>query len=117
MRLSRFVAHAAVVTSLLAAAACSDDAPTGNGTPVETNQISVRDNFFSPNSNVVNQGSTVTWTWQGSNPHNVTWNESNPPNSATQNSGTYTRTFNVAAGNYSYFCTIHANMTGRVTVR
>lgn len=112
----RFAVRAAVVTCICAVAACTDDSPTGSGTPVETNQVSVRDDFFAPASNVVDQGTTVTWTWLGSNQHNVTWNESNPPNSPTQASGTFSRTFSTA-GEFSYFCSIHVGMTGLVTVR
>jgi len=109
----RYLAAAAVAVTL--AAACADD-PTGGGLPVE-NQVAVRDNSFSPASLSVAQGTTVTWVWQGTQQHNVTWNESNPPNSPTQSSGSYTRTFNVPTGAYTYFCTIHAGMNGSITVQ
>ena len=101
--------------ALVLAVACSDD-PTGGGTPVE-NQVAVRDNFFTPASLSIAQGTTITWVWQGSQAHNVTWNEQNPPNSATQVTGSYARTFNVPAGAYTYFCTIHAGMNGSITVQ
>ena len=107
--------HLAVIAAVAILAACADD-PTGGGTPVE-NQVSIRDNFFTPASLTVAQGTTVTWVWQGTQPHNVTWQEANPPNSPTQSSGSYTRTFNVAAGTYAYFCSIHPGMNGSVTVQ
>lgn len=105
---------------LLAAAAalgtaCSGDygsAPTG---PSTSNAIDVRDNSFSPGATTVPVGTTVTWTWRGGNPHNVAFSDG--VKSATQTSGTYTRTF-TAAGTYSYLCEVHGRaMSGTVTVQ
>lgn len=112
MRLVR----ASLVLLPLAAVACSD-APTGLGPPVETSQVDVRDNFFDPDNIVVDQGTTVTWTWRDNNQHNVTF-DAGPPNSSTMTSGTFARAFN-AAGTFTYFCTIHgrATMSGQVEVR
>jgi plastocyanin len=112
---------------LLATAACgggSDDGGTqpnnpgnpGNpGTPSTSNAISVRDNSFSPAATTLATGTTVTWTWAGSNPHNVTFADG--PASATQAAGTFSRTF-ASAGTFNYTCTVHgASMSGTITVR
>ena len=112
---------AASVSLLLAACGGSDD-PTGtSGTTTNppggstSNAVAVRDNNFSPNATTVTPGTTVTWTWSGNNPHDVTFADGTA--SATQRAGTYQRTF-AAAGTYPYQCSVHgASMSGTITVR
>ena len=61
-------------------------------------------------------GTTVTWQWApDAVEHNVTFDDG--PQSPTQSSGTFPRTF-ANAGTYAYHCTIHgaAVMHGTVTV-
>jgi len=106
---------------LVLVAACSgyDRTPTGNnpGGGETTNQIAVRDDFFSPSATTVEAGTTVTWTWAGGNLHDVIFSNSAIGNSATQTSGTFQRTFN-AAGTYAYRCNVHGqSMSGTVTVQ
>lgn len=85
---------------------------------------------YSPSATTVAPGTTVTWTWNscGSDgyggqicvDHNVTWDDGTAPASATQSSGSYTRSF-ATAGTYAYHCTIHgsagAGMHGTITVQ
>jgi plastocyanin len=118
--------HAILASALALGAACSGgygSSPTAPGgttgttaaPPATTNAIKIVDNAFSPVSTTVAAGTTVTWTWTGANIHNVTFDDG--PKSATQNSGTYQRTFNTV-GTYSYHCTIHGTaMSGVVTVQ
>ena len=96
----------------LFAAACGS--PT---VPTETNQVTVVDNSFNPTENQIGPGQTVTWTWNGTNPHNVTFDDMALTSSATQTDGTFAQTFDVG-GEYTYFCTVHgrAVMSGRVVV-
>lgn len=104
----------------LALLSCGDDnqptdpGPTG---PTVTTSVNVVDNDFDPGGNAVSVGQTVTWTWQGNNQHNVTFDDAGIGNSATKNSGTFNATFDTA-GDFTYFCTVHgrAIMSGRVTV-
>ncbi len=81
-------------------------------------------NTFSPASKTVMVGSTVQWAWStctndyyGSQTcvsHSVTFDDG--VTSATQDKGTFTRTFN-AAGTYNYHCSVHgAAMSGTITV-
>lgn len=86
---------------------CGDSAgPNG------ANTVSVKNNAFDPATLNVAVGQSVTWQWTaGSNPHNVTWvDQSGTGNSATQSSGTYSRTFS-AAGTFNYFCSLHGTAT------
>lgn len=113
------VSHvAAIATSAALAFACGDGTPTGGGGPPgPTAAVDVRDNFFSPQSTPLTVGGTVTWTWQGSNPHNVTFDPNDSPQSATQSAGTYVRQFQTA-GTFTYYCTVHGrSMSGSVVVQ
>ncbi len=120
----RLLAHRARYAALASAAVlsigCGDDDPAGptdGGGPVRTTSVNVVDNRFSPSSNGVDPGATVTWTWGGSNPHNVTFDDPSIGNSATQAAGSFQQTFD-DAGEFTYFCTVHgrAVMSGRVVV-
>lgn len=114
--------------ALVLANACGGDSPTnpggnntggnnngGNGST--SNQVSVGDNFFDPSATTVPSGTTVTWTWNGSGSHNVTFDNTNVGNSGTQTSGTFSRTFG-SAGTFNYHCTVHGvGMSGTITVQ
>lgn len=79
-------------------------------------EVDVNDNSFSPTSATICAGQQVNWTWRGGNQHNVTF-DAGGPNSATQTTGTFSRTF-PAAGTFTYVCTIHgSSMSGTVVVQ
>ncbi|HEY2852082.1 MAG TPA: plastocyanin/azurin family copper-binding protein [Gemmatimonadaceae bacterium] len=73
-------------------------------------------NAFDPQQVDIAAGGTVNFNWSGVT-HNVTWQA--PPvsvsNIADRSSGTVSVTLNTA-GTYNYQCTLHAGMTGTVTV-
>lgn len=99
--------------------------PSGN-TPAPTGGITVSNNSFSPAAKTVAAGATVQWAWNSCTggggyegetcvAHSVTFDDGTT--SATQERGSYSRTFG-AAGTYDYHCATHlAAMTGRVTVQ
>jgi len=92
----------------LAALSCSSNNSTG---PSGATVVNVNDDSFSPGTQNVAVGATVEWDWKGSTGHNVTWvTNSGTGNSATQSSGSYSRTFD-APGTYDYYCTIHGTPT------
>ncbi len=122
MTLKHLRRHVTLLPALfVAVAACGDDAdpPTGpdDDGPTATASISVVDNSFNPGANAVDVGQTVTWTWAGSAPHNVTFDDSSVGNSSTQTDGSFQRTFD-AAGAFTYYCAVHgrAVMSGSVVV-
>jgi plastocyanin len=95
-----------LVLLVLAIGACSDETTA----PDETT-VTVRDDMFDPSSVNVGVGDEVTWQWSGQNQHNVTWVvPGGAANSATQTSGTFSRTFG-AAGTFEYYCTVHGTAT------
>ena len=99
---------------VLLAAACGDEDLMG---PTETTQVAVVDNRFNPLANRIDPGQTVTWTWSGSNPHNVTFDDAALTASATQTQGIFERSFDTQ-GEFTYYCTVHgrAVMSGSVVV-
>jgi plastocyanin len=78
-----------------------------------TRGVSVKDNFFSPKTLTVSKKTTVKWSWRGRAPHNVTFRT---VHSTTKRSGSYSLKFN-RAGTFSYRCTIHPGMTGKIKVK
>lgn len=90
----------------------SRSASGGGGAPAATSQVSVDDDFFAPDAVKVTTGTEVTWTWVGSNAHNVT---ADGFASEAQTDGTFSHTFD-QAGTYAYVCTLHPGMEGTVVV-
>ena len=103
--------------AVLVVSACSDKAEPGapvDGPAPTSQSVNVQDNQFAAAAVRLATGGTVRWTWQGDNPHNVTF--TGGPASATQSSGTFERKFDTA-GTFRYTCTIHGqSMSGTVTV-
>ena len=111
-----------VLMATVAAAGCGSSTSYGSTGPTSppttsstSNAVSVGDNYFAPAATTVPAGTTVTWTWSGSVIHSVTFDDGT--GSATQATGTFTRTF-TAAGTYAYHCAVHgAAMSGSVKVQ
>lgn len=77
--------------------------------------VQVGDNRYTPSAVTVSAGQTITWTWQGSNAHSVTFISG--PSSATQTTGTFQASFSTP-GTYAYACAVHGlSMAGVVTVQ
>ena len=79
--------------------------------------VKLGDNFFQPTKLTVTAGTKITWTWTGSNTHNVTV-VSGPQkfHSGDQNSGTYTHTM-AKVGTYRIVCTFHPGMVMTLKVK
>jgi plastocyanin len=113
------VALVAIVVVAVALAACGsdgssvDDDPIVESTNLE-NRVSVVDNDFEPRRLRVPVGASVTWSFDGDLPHNVTA-EDGEFESDTDTSGEFTWTFD-AAGDYAYTCTVHPGMDGEILV-
>lgn len=113
MRTHSFSWIAVMLAVAATTTACgSADGPDPFATPVPGTEVSVVDNAFEPAALQVEVGDTVTWTWEGSNPHDVSFDAEA---SEIQSSGTWSRTFD-EAGEYAYACTVHRGMRGTVVV-
>jgi plastocyanin len=86
---------------------------------------SLTDTAFQPNPVQVSVGSTVTWTNDDSQPHTVTSGSNGQPDGKFDSSPnfnpllnpgqTFSHTF-TEAGQYPYYCALHPNMVGTVSV-
>jgi plastocyanin len=102
-----------VLAVVLAACSGGGQDPAA-ATPVQTGTVVVKDNRFQPVAVEVPAGTEVTWSFQdGGTPHDVTgdgWKSGK-----AQSKGSYRHTF-AAPGTYTYRCTLHSAMDGRVVV-
>jgi plastocyanin len=78
----------------------------------------VVDNFsFSPQTLTLPTGATVTWSNHDNEPHTVASADNRFPKSPVLKPGQrFSNTF-ATAGTYSYFCSIHPRMTGKIIVK
>ena len=86
---------------------CSRGVPL-DASAVPADQVSIVDDRFEAPVIEVAPGSTVTWTWRGSDPHNVAgggWS------SEVQTSGTFSHTFDTA-GTFDYVCQVDDGWPG-----
>src|SRR2546423_5309375 len=76
------------------------------------------DNFsFSPNTLTLSVGGTVTWTNHDNVPHVVSSADNRFKKSPLLKTGqSFSHTF-ATTGTYSYFCSIHPRMTGKIIVK
>jgi len=96
------LAVVAAMTSQMTSARCEDT-------------IITIDNFtFSPAQPVVKPGTTVTWKNQDDIPHTVV-SAGKFKSKALDTDDSYSFTF-TAAGDYTYFCSLHPHMTGTIKV-
>ena len=125
----------AALTFAALAAACGDDddndnGGTGPGTgpgPGPASSTAAVEapgdaNVFRPAQVEVARGGTVTWSFPGPRPHNVSFTTAGAPANIptkptnTNPPGSESRTF-ATAGTFPYDCTIHPGMSGTVVVR
>lgn len=81
-----------------------------------TTQVKIDNFVFSPNPLTVAVGSTIRWTNQDDIPHNVVSDDKSFKSKALDTDDTFTYTF-TKPGTYTYFCSIHPKMTGKVIVQ
>lgn len=118
-----------LLIALAAALSCQADVPAGvpggsGGGPTGpggggAHNIDVRDNFYSPNATSVSVGDTVTWTWQGSNPHSVTFVTNTGPDFGVHTAPYSVSFLMVQSGVFTYYSTPDGQtaMSGTITVQ
>jgi len=96
-------------------------ATPGAGTPTVGGDASavtvkVKDFAYNPDPIEVAVGGTVTWTNQDAAPHTATGvDKANLQSGRLDQGASHSQSF-ATAGEYSYFCEYHANMTGTIVV-
>ena len=116
MRGRTFSCGLLLVSALVVTSACGDD----GGASDSPAAVQIVDNAFSPGTQRVKTGTTVSWTWVGENTHSVVGTF----DGQDYNSGDHTRadgftaTYKfAAAGTYEYVCGFHGgSMRGTVIV-
>jgi nitrite reductase (NO-forming) len=93
---------------------------TTTGVSITTGSSSKTTDAFSPNPIQVSVGTTVTWTNNDAQPHTVNAGENATPSGLFDSpimppAGTFEYTF-TQAGEVPYFCILHPNMVGTVSV-
>jgi plastocyanin len=105
-----------VLAFTMLAAACQSGSPdrAARATPAAgVKDVTARDLAFNPPAIQVPVGTTVTWHFQdGGVPHNVQGDGFKSPNLTNT---TFRHRFD-RQGAFTYVCTLHAGMTGRVVV-
>jgi len=88
-------------------------------TPVVNNSavvsIDVVDSDYDPKVLQIKAGATATWHFVGDLPHTVTDDNGTFDSGTLAKGDEYVQTFD-KAGLFTYYCTIHHAMTGRITV-
>ena len=97
----------------------------GTGVSIVSGASSLTDTAYSPNPIQVSVGTTVTWTNNDSQPHTVTSGSNGQPDNKFNSSPNFTPLLNpgqtfsftfTEEGEYPYFCLLHPNMVGTVSV-
>ncbi|HJU34883.1 MAG TPA: plastocyanin/azurin family copper-binding protein [Nitrososphaera sp.] len=97
----------------------------GTSVSVVSGSSSLTDTAFQPNPIQVSVGNTVTWTNDDSQPHTVTSGSNGQPDNKFNSSPNFSPLLNpgqtfsftfTQAGDYPYFCMLHPNMVGTVSV-
>jgi plastocyanin len=75
------------------------------------------DNFaFAPATLTITAGATVTWKNDDDSPHRIGDKNGTFKSAALDTDDTFSHTF-AAPGEYSYICTIHPYMVGKIIVK
>jgi plastocyanin len=103
------------VVTALAVAALAAGALASQGAPAADAGVQIDQYAFLPQRITVTPGTTVTWTNDDDAPHTIASSakvfKSRPLDTGDKFSFTFT-----TPGTYAYFCSVHPQMTGTVTV-
>ena len=92
---------------------------TKGSIPVEAgkNEIAIADFSFSPKMFTVSPGATVTWINHDKVPHVISSADNQFQKSTLLQPGQSFSDTLTTGGTYSYFCSIHPRMTGKIIVK
>jgi plastocyanin len=91
---------------------------TGVAQASETRDVTIDNYTFSPGAPTVPVGTTVTWTNRDFDVHTVTADDTPPTfkSAGLDTDDSFSFTFK-KAGTYSYHCSLHPHMTGKIVVQ
>jgi len=85
-------------------------------TGTSTKNVEIKSFAFNPSEITISVGDTITWTNMDSMTHTITSDSGNELSGSTNSGGTYSHKFDTA-GTFSYHCSIHTSMKGKVIVQ
>jgi plastocyanin len=105
------------IVGLALAAAPVAATTVGVAGAASTKTVTMKNIRYTPTAVTVARGDKVRWLWRdGSIRHDVRFKSGGFKASPLKSSGTYTLTFR-KKGTFRFFCSVHSEMKGRVTVR
>src|SRR5262249_6438875 len=106
-----------VVAVLAAASLLRGMTPAARSEPQATTvEVKIANLAFRPQALTVAAGTTVTWTNRDDIPHTVVHSDGAFKSKVLDTDEKFSFTFS-KAGSYSYFCSLHPKMTGKVIVQ
>ncbi len=107
-----------VISIMFVGASCYNSSNTSSTStaPVSTNRVTISNFAFSPQTITVSKDTAVTWTNQDSASHTVVSDDNKFNSSQLASGAKFKFTFD-NAGTFSYHCSIHPGMTGKVIVQ
>jgi plastocyanin len=82
-----------------------------------TKTVTLKNIRYTPASISISKGTTVRWVWRdGSIRHDVRFSNGGYRPSRLMSSGSYKLTFK-RKGTFRYFCSVHGEMKGRISVK
>ena len=104
------------VVTALAVAALAAGALASQGAPATDAEVQIDQYAFLPPRIAVKPGTTVTWTNEDDAPHTVASSAKLFKSKALDTDQKFSYTF-AKAGTYSYYCSIHPKMVGKIVVQ
>src|SRR5579863_366892 len=113
---SRFFAHRALMAATLSGPLLGVTLAFAAVTAQEANTVTI-DNFtFTPKELTVPVGTTVKWVNHDDMPHTVMDTNKSFRSKPLDTDDTFSFTF-ATAGTFNYFCSLHPQMVGKITVQ
>lgn len=85
-------------------------------TPASPSQVTIDSFIFTPSTITVATGTSVKWVNHDEIPHNVVSGDKSFKSKVLDTNEAFVYTFS-KPGTYTYFCSIHPKMTGKVVVK
>ena len=109
------IAAVAILILMASGSRISAPAAAQETKPAET-AVKIDNFIFSPNPLTVPAGTTIRWTNRDDIPHNVVSDDKSFKSKVLDTDETFAYTF-AKPGTYTYFCSIHPKMTGKIVVQ
>ncbi|MDB6028029.1 MAG: amicyanin [Verrucomicrobiales bacterium] len=104
------------IITIIAITAAVSVASLAAETKTDPNRVKITNFNFTPRALTIHTGTKVTWVNEDDVPHTVTSPEKKFKSRALDTDEAFTYTFSTP-GTYTYFCSVHPHMTGKIIVQ